>query len=494
MQMPPEPTVRLLQNLMTAGDLTAVGLVEHYLGRIASLDTRLHSVIEVNPDAVETAAALDDERRTSGARGPLHGIPVLLKDNLDTAGPMETTAGSLALLGSKPAGDAFVTGRLRAAGAVILGKANLSEWANFRSTHSSSGWSARGGQCRNPYALDRTPCGSSSGSGAAVAADLAPVAVGTETDGSIVCPSAMCSVVGIKPTVGLTSRTGVVPVSHTQDTIGPMARTVADAAALLGGMVGVDERDPATAASAGRFHADYTQFLEARGLHGIRLGVPREVYFGAGAAPDAAVEQTLNVLRDLGAEIVDPANIPTAREMRESDAELTVLLYEFKAGLNAYLKTRPDPSMQTLADVIRFNDEHAAEELKYFGQEYFVMAEEKGPLTDPAYLEARDTCRRLSRERGIDAVMSEYHLDALVMPTQGLPWCIDLVTGDKPDGVDSSSPAAMAGYPSITIPAGYDGDLPLGVSFTGRAFSEPLLIRVASALEGAMTVRRPPSF
>jgi amidase len=493
MQVPFEPSIASLQQAMTARDLRSVDLVDHYCDRITSVDSQLHSVLQVNPAARELAAELDRERERTGPRGPLHGIPVLLKDNIDTADAMETTAGSLALLGSRPSADAFVAARLRAAGAVLLGKTNLSEWANFRSRESSSGWSARGGQCRNPYALDRTPCGSSSGSGVAVAADLAPVAVGTETDGSIVCPAAMCSLVGIKPTVGVTSRAGVIPISHTQDTIGPMARSVADAAALLGCMAGVDERDPATAVAAGRVPSDYTRFLDEGGLRGARIGVAREPYFGTNQAVAAAIEAAVDVMRRLGAEIVDPADIPTANAINDSDAEITLLLHEFKADLNAYLAGRPDTRVRTLADIIAFNDEHAEEELKYFGQDLFLMAEEKGPLTEAGYLEARDTCRRLARTEGLDPVMSDHRLDALVMPTESIPWCIDLENGDKPDGHGSSSPAAMAGYPAITLPAGYDGDLPIGITLTGPAFSEPDLIRFAYALEQAMSARRPPT-
>jgi len=492
-----EATIVELQAEMAAGHLTARALVDRYLQRIDALDRSgptLRAVIEVNPDAQAIADALDRERDTVGPRGPLHGIPILVKDNMDTADKMMTTAGSLALMGARPPRDAFVVQRLREAGAVILGKTNLSEWSNFRSTHSSSGWSARGGQCRNPYALDRSPIGSSAGSGVAAAANLAAATVGTETDGSIVSPAAANGVVGIKPTVGLTSRAGVIPISHSQDTVGPLARTVADAAAVLSAVVGVDPRDAATAASTGKIHMDYTQFLDPEGLRGARLGVAREVYFGYSDKADAVVEAAIATMRDQGAVIVDPANIPTARDLTFLGSELPVLLYEFKANLNRYLAgLGPDAPVHTLMDIIHFNERHAAEELRYFDQNLFHMAEEKGALTDPAYSAARDRTRLLARAQGIDAVMDAWHLDALVMPTTCPPWKIDLVNGDHIMG-GGASPAAQAGYPSITVPAGLSFGLPVGVLFTGRAFSEPTLIKVAYAFEQATRARRPPTF
>ena len=490
-----ERTIAELGRLLAAREITSQDLVSRYKGRFERIDRagNLRSILEINQEAEEIAAALDGERERGSLRGPLHGIPILLKDNIDTADRMETTAGSLALLGSKPKEDATVAARLRAAGALLLGKANMSEWANFRSTHSTSGWSARGEQCRNPYDLNLTPCGSSSGSGAAVSADIAPAALGTETDGSILCPAAICGIVGIKPTVGLTSRAGVIPISHTQDTIGPMTRTVEDAALLLGVIAGPDPRDEATKASEGRVHPDYTQFLIEEGLRGARIGVPREFHFGTSPEADAAAEAAIEEMRRLGAIIVDPADIPTSQEQADSPAEMEVLHYEFKADLNAYLQTRPDARVHSLADLIRFNEEHADEELRHFGQEIFLQAEEKGPLTETAYLEARATSRRLAGEEGIDAVMSRHRLDALVMPTQGLPWPINYETGDKPNGHSSAGPAARAGYPAITVPSGFAGALPLGITFMGTAFSEPTLIRLAYSFEQATHHRRPPS-
>jgi amidase len=481
---------------MDARQLTSRRLTEMYLARIAALDKAgpaINAIMELNPDALAQADALDRERAAGAARGPLHGIPLLLKDNIDTADRMLTTAGSLALVGSRPRQDATVAARLRQAGAVLLGKTTLSEWANFRSTHSSSGWSGRGGQCRNPYALDRSPCGSSSGTPAAVAANLAAAGLGTETDGSVVCPSSACSVVGIKPTVGLTSRAGVIPISHSQDTVGTHGRTVADAAALLGPLTGVDPRDQATEASAGNAQTDYTQFLDPNGLRGARIGVPRGSFWGYSEEADAICEAAVRALRDLGAEVVDPADIPTAEAMGEEPGEFEVLLYEFKADLNTYLAERGDPAMRTLEDLIRFNDEHAAEEMPYFAQEIFLMAQERGPLTDQVYLDALAKNHRLSREEGIDAVMAQHRLDALVAPTGSPPWMIDLINGDLFLGA-SSSPAAMAGYPIVSVPAGYAYGLPVGLSFIGRAWSEPTLIRLAYAFEQATRVRQAPRF
>ncbi|HEX3722296.1 MAG TPA: amidase [Nitrolancea sp.] len=492
-----ERTIAELQQLMGEGELTAQSLLSLYLDRIEQLDRQgpeLRSIIELNPDAMSIAEELDRERSERGPRGPLHGVPMLLKDNIDTADKMTTTAGSLALEGSHPLQDAFVTQRLRAAGAIIVGKANLSEWANFRSSHSSSGWSGRGGQGKNPFVLDRSPCGSSSGSGQSVSANLIAAAIGSETDGSIVCPSHSNGIVGIKPTVGLVSRAGIIPISHSQDTAGPMTRTVADAAAVLSAIAGVDPRDPMTAASAGKSFADYTQFLDKDGLRGARIGIVREVYSGYSRETDAIVEESIQVLRDLGAVIVDPANIPTAAEMKSSDAQFQVMLYEIKADLNAYFATLgPNAPLRTLEDLIAFNDKHADREMKYFGQDALLKAQEKGPLTEQAYLDALATSRSLSRERGIDAVMNQHNLDALIAATGAPSWPIDLVNGDHYVG-SSSTPAAMAGYPLISVPAGYVFGLPVGLTFMGRAYSEPTLIRLAYAFEQATNVRRAPSF
>jgi amidase len=425
-------------------------------------------------------------------RGPLHGIPVLVKDNLDTADRMMTTAGSLALAGTPAARDSFVAERLRAAGAVLLGKTNLSEWANFRSTRSSRGWSARGGQCRNPYVLDRSPCGSSSGTGAAIAASFAAVGVGTETDGSIVCPSAASSLVGIKPTLGLVSRSGIVPIAHSQDTAGPMARSVADAAVLLGAMAGSDPRDADTRLADARRQPDYTRFLDPNGLRGARIGVVRKRLFGYDPHADRVVEAALTQLRGLGAVLVDPAEIPHLGEYDE--AEFAVLLYEFKADLNAYLAARgPTAPVRTLADLIAFNQREAAREMPYFGQEIFTMAQEKGPLSDPAYRAARAKCLRLSRREGLDAVLSAHRLDALVAPTSHLPCAIDLLLGDHGLG-GASTAAAVSGYPSITVPAGYAFGAPVGMSFIGRAWSEPTLLRLAYAFEQGTKHRKAPRY
>jgi amidase len=491
-----EATIVELQAAMTTGKLSAHRLLEMYLERIRELDRSgpaINSMLEVNPEALEIADTLDRERQAKGSRGPLHGIPVLLKDNFATVDQMQTTAGSLALIGSRPPRDAFVVSRLREAGAVLLGKANLSEWANFRSTTSTSGWSGRGGQTRNPYVLDRTPCGSSSGSAVAVAANLAAVSVGTETDGSILCPAAANVVVGIKPTVGLTSRAGVIPIAHSQDTVGPFGRTVADAAALLGALAGVDARDAATQESAGRLHCDYTQFLDVDGLRGARIGIARQVYFGYSTKVDAIAYAAIEQMRALGAVIVDPADIPTAKQIESSDAEHKVLVFEFKADLNMYLAELTGSAVRTLADVIAFNSTHAEEELKYFGQELLLQTEATTSLDDPVYLAAIEETHRLSRQEGIDAVMDQYNLDALVMPTNSPPWPVDLINGDPSLG-SCSQPAALAGYPAISVPAGYVFGLPVGITFMGRAFSEPTLIKLAYAFEQGTKARRSPRY
>jgi amidase len=489
-----EATLLDLAGRMRTGALTSQALTRAYLDRIEALDRKgpeLRSVLEVNPDALSIAGALDAERRAKGPRGPLHGIPVLLKDNIDTADRMTTTAGSLALEGSVAPRDAHLALRLRAAGAVLLGKTNLSEWANIRSTRSSSGWSARGGQCRNPYALDRNPCGSSSGSGAAVSANLCAVAVGTETDGSIVCPSSANGTVGIKPTLGLVSRAGVIPIAHSQDTAGPMARTVRDAAILLGALAGVDPRDPATATAAGRLVADYTASLDPDGLRGARIGVARKIS-GFDARVDRLMDDAIAEMKRRGAVIVDPADIPHTGEYDES--ELEVLLFELKADLAAYLATRgPKAPVRTLADVIAFNEAHRDREMPYFGQELFLRAQEKGPLTTPAYLEALARNQRLSRGEGIDAVMDEHKLDALIAPTGGPSWMTDLIDGDHFTGGSSTAPA-VAGYPNVSVPMGSIFGLPVGLQFMGRAWSEPVLLRIAYAFEQATAHRRPPRF
>jgi amidase len=452
----------------------------------------LQSIIETNPDALARADQLDRERAAKRARGPLHGIPVLLKDNIDTADRMTTTAGSLALEGSIPPRDAHIAERLRRAGAILLAKANMSEWANIRSNRSSSGWSARGGQCRNPYVLDRNPCGSSSGSAAAVSANFGAVAVGTETDGSIVCPASANGVVGIKPTIGLVSRAGIIPISHTQDTAGPLCRTVADAAALLSALAGSDPRDPATQASAGHVEADYTKFLDKGGLRGARIGVAREKFFGYSDVTDRLAEAALGVLTREGAVLVDPANIPHAGTY--DDAELQVLLFELKADLAVYLAALgPRAPVRTLADVIAFNEHEREREMPYFGQELFEQAQAKGPLSTPGYRQALATCKRLARTQGLDAVFAKHRLDAIVAPTGNPAWPTDLVNGDHFTG-SSSTPAAVAGYPSVSVPMGYAWGLPVNLSFIGRAWSEPTLIRLAYAFEQITMHRKAPRF
>ncbi len=490
-----EATVAGLQAKIKSGECSARSLVETYLARIREIDKdgpKINAVIELNPDALAIAEALDRERRDKGLRGPLHGIPVLIKDNIDTADRMMTTAGSLALNGSIAPRDAFVVERLRHAGAVILGKTNLSEWANFRSSHSSSGWSGRGGQTRNPYALDRNPCGSSSGSGSAAAANLCALAVGTETDGSVTCPSSMNGLVGIKPTVGLVSRSGIIPISHTQDTAGPMARTVTDAAILLAAMAGVDARDPATKEGAGNAQPDYTKFLDPNGLRGARIGVARK-FFGFNEKVDALMAQALDTMKHLGAQIIDPADIPTTGKFGEAENE--VMLFEFKADLNLYLAhLGPKAPVHSLREIIDFNDRNADREMPFFGQDLMIKAQAKGPLTSPAYLKALKLCRDLSRTQGIDAIMSQHKLDALVAPTAGPAWPIDLPNGDHSGGGDFTGPAAVAGYPHITVPAGCVFGLPVGLSFAGRAHSEPVLIRLAYAFEQATKFRQPPKF
>ena len=489
-----EPTVAELQAWMTSGRWTARRIAETYLGRIETLDKKgpaINAVIELNPGALEIADRMDQERKAGKTRGLLHGIPVLVKDNLDTGDRMMTTAGSLALAGSPAPRDSTVVARLREAGAVLLGKTNLSEWANFRSTRSTSGWSARGGLTRNPYVLDRNACGSSSGSGSAAAANFAAITIGTETDGSITCPSSIAGLVGIKPTVGLVSRTGIIPISATQDTAGPMCRTVADAAAVLAAIQGFDGSDAATAPMRTRRAPDYLAELRADGLKGARLGVARKG-FGQRGHLEPLLAEAIAALRHLGAEIVDPADIPNAEKL--GDPEGVVLDYEFKAGIAAYLATRgPAFPMKTLADLIAFNSSNREKEMPWFGQEIFERCEKRGPLTSPLYLKARAECRRLSRELGIDAVMARHRLDAIVAITEGPAWVTDLVTGDHFTG-DDTTPAAVAGYPHLTVPAGMVHGLPVGLSFFGRAWSEAALIRYAYGFEQGTKLRRPPRF
>ncbi len=489
-----EITIPELQEGMSSGRFTARSLVEKYSARIDEIDKRgpaVNAIIEMNPDAAAIADELDRERKAKGPRGPMHGIPVLIKDNIDTADRMMTTAGSLALVGSKPPKDSSVVQRLRVAGAVILGKTNLSEWANSRSGHSTSGWSGRGGLTRNPYALDRNPCGSSSGTGAGISANLAAAGIGTETDGSIVCPSSSNGLAGIKPTVGLASRAGIIPISHTQDTPGPMCRTLRDAAILLGVLTGVDPDDPATTASAGKTKTDYAQFCDPDGLTGARIGVARK-YFGISDAVDALMEQALDVMKKRGAVLIDPADIATFGKF--DDTEATVFMYELKADLNAYLaRLGPGAPVQTLKDVIDFNDRNRQKEMPYFGQELFLKSQAKGPLTEKEYVDAIAKNIQLARTEGIDALMDKNQLDAIVAPTGGPAWMTDLVTGDHFTG-GSSNAAAVAGYPNVNVTAGYIFGLPVGISFFGRAWSEPTLIKLAYSFEQATKVRKAPRF
>jgi amidase len=483
-----------LQQQMQSGKYSSRSLVEKYLHRIKEIDRdgpTVNSVIELNPDAESIASSLDKERKERGSRGPLHGIPILIKDNIDTNDRMQTTAGSLALVGSKPSQDAFVAKRLRDAGAVILGKTNLSEWANFRSNHSSSGWSGRGGQTKNPYALDRNPCGSSSGSGAATAANLCAAAVGTETDGSVVCPSSANSLVGLKPTIGVVSRAGIIPIAHSQDTAGPMARSVSDAAILLGAITGLDPRDPATRDGQGKALSDYTTFLDKDGLKGMRLGIARK-YFGFSDRVDKLMAERIDDLKRLGAVLVDPADIPTSGKF--DDSELEVLLYEFKADLNKYLAGLGSGALvHSLKELIDFNETNREKEMPYFGQDLLLKAQEKGPLTSPKYIAALKKNHLLSRTQGIDLVMKQHRLDALVAPTGGPPWPTDIINGDHFTGGYSSA-SAVAGYPHITVPAGYVFGMPVGISFFGSAFSESKLIKIAYAFEQGTKARQAPRF
>ncbi|MGI9599341.1 MAG: amidase [Acidimicrobiales bacterium] len=488
-----EMTIAEMRAAMEAGTLTSQRLVNKYLIRIRRLDRSLdlRSIIEVNPRARTLAKRLDLERRNGEVRGPLHGIPILLKDNIDTELDMSTTAGSLALADSRSAADATVAAKLQEAGAVIIGKANLSEWANFRSTQSSSGWSAVGGACRNPYVLDRNPCGSSSGSGAAVSANLVAAALGTETDGSIVCPASANGLVGIKPTVGLTSRAGVVPISRTQDTIGPMARTVADAAAVLGALTGVDPRDPATADSEGNSHEDYSQFVDPDGLSGARIGVARQLFINS-PETSAIMEGVIARLAGHGVDVVDPVEFPSFDEFSSSSAELDVLLLEFKTDVALYLAGRVG-GPKTLADLIDFNNANADAEMRWFGQELFEIAQGRGGIDDPDYAPALAASRRISQTEGLDAVLDNNNLDAIIAPTNSPAWPTDLLNGDHFLG-GTSSYAAMAGYPLVTVPMGSSFGLPVGITFMGRRWSEPTLIKLASGFESKLGAREAPQF
>jgi len=490
-----EVTIDDLQAGMKSGKYTSRSVTEKYLQRIEEIDKQgpaVNSVIEINPDALQIGDSLDRARKEKGARGPLHGIPILIKDNIDTADKMMTTAGSLALVGApKPPKDSFVAQKLRQAGAVILGKTNLSEWANIRSNHSTSGWSGRGGLTRNPYVLDRNPCGSSSGTGAGVSANLAAGGIGTETDGSIVCPSSANGLAGIKPTVGLVSRAGIIPISHSQDGAGPICRTLRDAAILLGALTGVDPDDAYTSDSQGKSYTDYVQFLDANGLKGARIGVARK-YFGFSDGVDGIMAEAIDVMKRQGATIVDPADIETFGKF--DDTETLVLQYELKADMEKYLaRLGPACPVKNLADLIEFNNKNAQKEMPYFGQDMFLKSQEKGPLTSREYIDALEKNHRLARIEGIDAVMDKNQLDAIIAPTGGPAWVTDLVNGDHFGG-GSSNAAAVAGYPNINVTAGWMFGLPVGISFFGRAWSEPKLLKIAYAFEQATQVRKAPKF
>jgi len=492
----PEWTIADLNEKMESGELTARQVTELYLQRIAAVDKAgpyINSVIELNPDALEIADGLDKERKAGKLRGALHGIPILIKDNIDTHDRMQTTAGSLALEGNIAAKDAFIVKQLRKAGAIILGKTNLSEWANFRGKRSVSGWSSRGGLTRNPYALDRSACGSSSGSGAAVAANLCVAAIGTETDGSIICPSQTNGIVGIKPTLGLASRSGIIPIAHSQDTPGPMARTVADAAILLGALTGVDERDSVTKLSKKRALSNYAKYLDLDGLQGARIGVARNM---AGTNPRILkiFELCIEVMKQLGAVIIDPADVPNFDKFGAT--ELEVLHYEFKANLNKYLKTLDaNVRVHSMEDVIKFNEENSDRVMPYFGQEHMTTAQEKASLSAKKYKDALAKNLQLTRKAGIDATMRKHKLDAIIVPSGGPAWMIDLANGDAINwDMESTSPAAVAGYPHITVPAGYVFGLPVGISFFAKAWQEANLIKYAYAFEQATQYRRQPRY
>ena len=474
-----ETTIAQLQEKMKSGALTSVEITQKYLERIDQINwngPQLRAVIEINPEALDIARKMDSERKSGKVRGPIHGIPILIKDNIDTGDKMQTTAGSLALVGIPAPDDAIIVKKLREAGAVLLGKTNLSEWANFRSSKSSSGWSGRGGQARNPFCIDRSPCGSSSGTGAAVSANLCAIGIGTETDGSIVCPSGINGIVGIKPTVGLWSGDGIIPISHSQDTAGPMARTVTDAAVLLGLLAEKPQ--------------DFTSDLKTDGLKGARIGIASD-FMGSNSEVDQIMTSAIQKLKDCGAVIVE--NLKFEKRRETGDAEWQVLISEFKADLNTYLKTRTGLQVHSLADLIEFNKKNADAELKWFGQDIFESAEKTTGLDDSVYLEALKKSKKLTREEGIDKLMNEHQLDALIAPTNGPTWTIDWVNGDHFSG-GSSEPAAVSGYPNITVPAGYVHGLPVGISFFGRAWSESTLIKLAFAYEQATKQRKAPGF
>lgn len=485
-----EITVEELQQKMQAGDFTSETICQKYLSRVEQLDPMLKSVIELNPDALEIARNLDEERKGGKIRGPLHGIPVMIKDNIDTGDKMQTTAGSLALEGHVAEEDAFIVKKLREAGAVLLGKTNLSEWANFRSTNSSSGWSGRGGQVRNPYCLDRSPCGSSSGTGAAVAANLCTIGIGTETDGSIVCPSGVNGIVGIKPTLGLWSRNGIIPIAHSQDTAGPMARSVKDAAILLGALAAFDPNDAKTHIEEDEIYSDYTPFLNPDGLNGMRIGIATQM---TGFHKDITklFTQAVEVMKSKGAEIID--EVTFEHRQKWGAAEWEVLLYEFKADLNNYLQNHANAPAKNLKELIVFNKQHADKEMPWFGQEIFEMAQEKGDLTSEEYLKALGEAKRFTGKEGIDAAMDKHQLDAIIAPTNGPAWSIDWVNGDHFSG-SSSAPAAISGYPNISVPMGFVHGLPAGISIFGRAWSEPVLLKIAYAFEQATKHRQAPGF
>ncbi|NHJ32077.1 MAG: amidase [Asgard group archaeon] len=489
-----EYNISEIQKLMTEGKLTAKDLVKKYLERINKIDKSgpsINSIIELNSDAIKIAENLDRIRKENNPLGPLHGIPIIIKDNIATADKMMTTAGSLALEGFRSARDAFIVHRLRDAGAIILGKANLSEWANFRSTRSTSGWSSRGGQAKNPYVLDRSPCGSSSGSATAVAANLCSVSIGTETDGSVVCPAHVNSIVGIKPSIGLVSRTGIIPISHNQDTAGPMARSVEDAAILLNAMVGVDKEDAQSITDENKIPKDYTEFLDIDGLKDAKIGVARN-FFGRNELVNQVIDKAIEKMEKAGAAIVDKLMLESVKELREPEYE--VLLYDFKHDMNEFLeKFVPDKFPQTMKELIEFNEKHKEKVMPYFGQEHFIKAEEKGPLTDEAYKEALEKCHKYSREEGIDLAIKENDLDAIIAPTGGPAWPMDLVNGDHFTG-GSSSLAAVSGYVNITVPAGYVFGLPIGISFFSGSFQEPILLKIAYAFEQLEKIREPPKY
>jgi len=485
-----ETTIDEFQQKMVSGELSSVEICQKYLERIKLVDPVLKSVIELNPDALEIARQLDDERKAGKIRGSLHGIPVLIKDNIDTFDKMQTTAGSLALAGNIANIDAFIVKKLRDAGAVLLGKTNMSEWANFRSTNSSSGWSGRGGQVRNPFCLDRSPCGSSSGTGAAVSANLCAIGIGTETNGSIVCPSGINGIVGIKPTLGLWSRRGIIPIAHSQDTAGPMARTVKDAAILLGALAAFDPTDAETHLDPGEIFTDYTQFLDAKGLAGMRIGIASEM-IGFNAKVDALFKLAVDVLKTSGAEIIDEVKFENHRKW--DDPSYEVLLFEFKADLNKYLLEHPAAPVKSMEEIIEFNKKNADREMPWFAQEIFELAQAKGDLTSEEYLKALKESKLFAGKEGIDAVMEKHNLDAIIAQTNGPAWTIDWVNGDHFSG-GSSSPAAISGYPNITVPMGYVHDLPVGISFFGKAWSEPKLLKIAYAFEQATKHRKAPGF